>query len=228
VLTPELMDDPGLEPALLAGALRGLGRLNAVSMAGGLLWRVVVAEARRADRPIRVLDVACASGEWVVRAAARTARVGVRAEFSGCDVNPRLVDLARQKATDAGVSCEFFAHDAVAGGAMVEYDVVMASLFMHHLSDEDAGRVLASMARAARRAVVINDLVRSRVNLWMVSAASRALSRSSVVHVDAALSVRAAFTRDELRGLAERAELHGATIGPGGLGRMMLVHRRGA
>jgi 2-polyprenyl-3-methyl-5-hydroxy-6-metoxy-1,4-benzoquinol methylase len=222
------MDDPRLDPRLLEGALRGLRRLNAASMANGHLWRAVSSEARRAGRTIRVLDLACASGDWVLHAAARAAREGLRAEFAGCDVNPHSIELARRRAAAAGLACSFFTHDVVRGGPLDEYDVVTTSLFLHHLGDEEAQGVLASMAAAAGRAVIVNDLVRSRLNLWMVGAASRLLSRSPIVHVDAALSIRAAFTREELRTLADRAGVRGATIGPGGIGRMMLVWRRNA
>src|SRR2546422_3220261 len=40
------------------------------------------------------------------------------------------------------------------------FDVVMASLFFHHLSDENCARVLAQMWRIARRRVLVNDLHR--------------------------------------------------------------------
>jgi SAM-dependent methyltransferase len=226
-IAQELMDDPELDTERLACALDGLRRLNAVSLADRSLWGIVSREGRSAGRTIRVLDVACACGDWVLRAAARASSAGLRIQFAGCDVNPRSIEMARQRAAAADLDCTFFVHDAVRGGALSEYDLVMASLFLHHLSDEDARRVLASMASAARIAVVVNDLVRSQRNLWMVRAASRVLTRSSIVHTDAVLSVRAAFTRIELRGLAERAGLRGATVGPGGIGRMTLVYRRG-
>ena len=62
------------------------------------------------------------------------------------------------------------------------------------------------------RLVLVNDLERSAPNFAMVYAASRLVSRSPVVHVDALLSVRAAFTPGEVRALAERAGLTGATV----------------
>lgn len=227
VITPELMDDPSLDPALLRDALTGLGRLNTVSMAGPLLWRVVATEARRADKVIRVLDVGCAGGEWVVGAAARAARSGLRAEFSGCDFNPALIAMAGERAHAAGLRCSFFVHDIIRAGDLDEYDVVMSSLMLHHLSDRDARFALSAMRAASRGLVVVNDLVRSRLNLSMVGAASRTLTRSPVVRTDALLSVRAAFTRRELLQLAAQSGLQGARIGPGGFGRMMLLHRRG-
>ena len=84
------------------------------------------------------------------------------------------------------------------------------------------------MAAAAKRTVVVNDLVRSGLNLALVGAASRLLTRSPVVHTDAVLSVRAALTRTELVAMAKRAGLDDCVVAFGGMGRMMLVHRRAA
>lgn len=228
VLSPELMDEPGLDPELLRAALVGLRRLNRASMCGPFLWRLIAQEAQTLSRPIRVLDVACASGDWVIDAARRARTAGIRAEFSGCDLNTASIELAEREARSKGVSCSFFARDAIRGEGFGEYDVVVSSLFLHHLTDADAVSLLSRMRRSATRLVVVNDLVRSRLNLWMVGVASRMLTRSPIVHSDAMISMRAAFTRSELLKIAEQAGLHGATMRFGGFGRMMLSHRRGA
>ena len=60
--------------------------------------------------------------------------------------------------------------------------------------------------------VLINDLDRSLGGLLLARAATRLLSASSVVHTDGPRSVEGAFTRDEARGLAERAGLAGVTL----------------
>ena len=68
------------------------------------------------------------------------------------------------------------------------------------------------MAAAAGQLVLVNDLVRSRVNLTLVALAARLLTTSRVVWTDASLSVRAAFTVHELRKLAIAAGLNYTTI----------------
>ncbi|MBL8764779.1 MAG: methyltransferase domain-containing protein [Phycisphaerae bacterium] len=220
------MDDPGLDPASLHAALAGLRRLNSVSLADPTRWRPIARESSRAGRVLRVLDLACADGAWAVSVSLRAARRGLPLRVDGCDINPRSVAMARRRASAAGAPCAFFRLDALRDPLPDGYDVITASLFLHHLTDPDAQRLLERMGRAARRMVVLNDLVRSRLNLGLVRMASRALTRSPVVHDDAARSVRAALTRAEFRAMAERAGLRGAVIGFGGLGRMSLVHRR--
>jgi hypothetical protein len=68
------------------------------------------------------------------------------------------------------------------------------------------------MAAAARRAVLVDDLVRSRLGFALVWMGRYLLTSSPVVHVDGPLSVRAALSIGEARDLAERAGLQGCTI----------------
>src|SRR5439155_9017041 len=92
------------------------------------------------------------------------------------------------------------------------YDVVMCSLFLHHLSDEQAPVLLRAMADAAGSLVLINDLRRSRLGYTLAWLGCRLLTRSPIVHVDGPRSVAAAFSPEEALRIAERAGLHGATI----------------
>jgi hypothetical protein len=208
---PEIMDQPGLCPKLHAGALRGLARLNLFGSAG-VLWRPLKALARRRPgRPLRVLDLATGSGDIPIRLwrLARKANIPLRIE--GCDLSPFAVEQATAAATRAEADVRFFVHDAVHGGPLPGYDAAISSTFLHHLDDDEAVTFLRLMADTARL-VLVNDLERSAPNFAMVYAASRLVSRSPVVHVDALLSVRAAFTPGEVRALAERAGLTGATV----------------
>jgi hypothetical protein len=68
------------------------------------------------------------------------------------------------------------------------------------------------MAASARRLVLVQDLVRSRAGYVLAHLASRTLTRSRVVRVDALRSVRSAFTLAEMKAMAERAGLAGACL----------------
>jgi hypothetical protein len=92
------------------------------------------------------------------------------------------------------------------------FDAVMCSLFLHHMKEDEAVLLLTKMRQAARRIVLVNDLLRSDRGVWLVYLASRLVTSSAVVHVDATRSVRAAFTEAEIRGLARRARMHGAEV----------------
>ena len=88
-----------------------------------------------------------------------------------------------------------------------EYDVLMSTLFFHHLGNDDAKQVLSRMAKSARRCVLIDDLCRSRLGYLYAWVGGRLLTRSPIVHTDGPLSVSAAFTISEFRQLAQDAGL---------------------
>jgi SAM-dependent methyltransferase len=237
------MDDPALAASEHEAALRGLARINRLTLAARLTWEPIARLARdvaatprgapagvraadRAPAPLRVLDVATGAGDLPI-ALSRLARSrGVALELAACDVSPRAVERARLAAERSGERVETFVHDALQGPLPEGFDVVTCSLFLHHLADDDAAATLARMAAAARRLVVAQDLLRSRAGLAWAVVGSRALTRSRVVHVDAALSVRAAFSADEAAALARRAGLSGACIRPRWPQRFVLEWRR--
>lgn len=84
-------------------------------------------------------------------------------------------------------------------------DVVTASLLLHHLEPAAAALSLAEMRATARLGVVINDLLRNRLTLALVWLVTRLFTRHRFARHDGPLSVRRAYSPDELRALAARA-----------------------
>ena len=211
---PELMDEPTLNAAEHAGALAGLARVNWWSRSAAIVRPVLrlLATEFSAERPMRLLDVACGGGD-VTLAIARWARLaGLPVRVSACDISPSALDISRRRAAAAGESIEFFQHDLLQTPLPAEFDVVMCSLFLHHLDVPDAVRVLRSMSAAAARAILVNDLIRSHRGYWLAMLGTRLLTRSRIVHVDGPLSVAGAFTPDEALKLCEQAGLSNVTI----------------
>src|SRR5262249_1666656 len=91
-------------------------------------------------------------------------------------------------------------------------DILLCSLFLHHLEESQAIDLLKRMATATGRMILINDLVRGPFGFSLAYVGTRVLSRSPIVHADGPQSVAAAFTVQEMRQLAERAGLEHATV----------------
>jgi 2-polyprenyl-3-methyl-5-hydroxy-6-metoxy-1,4-benzoquinol methylase len=92
------------------------------------------------------------------------------------------------------------------------YDVVVSSLFLHHLSDAEALGLLRRLRSAVRRGIVITDLNRHYAGYLLAYLGTRLLTRSPMAHYDGPLSVQAAFNVREVHDLARQAGLDGATI----------------
>lgn len=211
---PEVMDQPGLEPAEHARDLAGLRRINRISNLAGSLLALIEALARRGGgTPLQVLELACGGGDTAIDLALMAQRRGLALELHACDLNPEAVRIAQANAQRHGAPVQFFCADALAAPAAPgEADVVFCTLFLHHLPDADAERLLALMSQRARQLVLVNDLIRSRLGYALAWAGTRLLSRSWVVHTDGPLSVRAAFQPADVLAMAERAGLAGATL----------------
>lgn len=203
-LQPERMDDPHLPRAEHLAALQGLARLNRWTGVSRPIYRILKRYARRIDRPLRVLDVATGSGDLPIDWGRRAKADKLAMHLTGVDVSETAVDRAAAAARDAGVKIDFQCRDCLTR-LPGEFDIVICSLFIHHLREPDIAKLLVAMRSAATHAAIVCDLERSYANLAAVWFAAHTLTRSSVVHDDAVTSVRAALTRDEFRRIAEKA-----------------------
>lgn len=213
VVIPEVMDQPELEPGRHRRALDGLARLNWWSGASRP-FRAPLRELSSMvrGRQIRLLDVASGGGEVPVALASWARRVGIGLELTLCDRSERAAAWARERAGAAGIPATALVHDVTGAPLPGQYDVVMSSLFVHHIDPVAMPEALATMARAAARLLVVTDLARTRSGFALAAGASKLLTRSPVVHTDALLSVRAALTLDEARRLTRASGLEGAAV----------------
>jgi len=229
VRTPELMDQPGLDQDAHRHALDSLGRACLISRTTASLWPSIRSAADTVgSSPVRILDLACGGGHLAVDLARQCADAGIHAEVLGCDVSPVALDYAGKLAAQRGVRGIRFARlnvlaDPLPGG----FDIVCCSLFLHHLADDEAEDMLRKMKAAAARLVAVSDLRRTNLGLLYTVVGCRLLSRSRVFHIDGARSVRAAFTTDEMRTLADRAGLLGARVANCWPQRLVLVYEIG-
>jgi 2-polyprenyl-3-methyl-5-hydroxy-6-metoxy-1,4-benzoquinol methylase len=141
-------------------------------------------------------------------------RAGIKLQLAGCDINPLAVDYARAHAGAPGLHAEFFTFDALRDPFPAGFDVIMASLFWHHLGDDDAVAFLRRAAGATRGLVLVHDLVRSRPGYLLAALGIPLLGCNVVCRKDGPASVQGAFTVEEARALADRAGLTGAIVFP--------------
>ena len=207
------MDAPDLEPERYLGSLRGLSRVNAVTGSAKILWPEILAAARaNSGAPLRVLDLACGGGDVPIALLRRLRAQSLSVVIDGCDVNPIAVQQAKDHANRQGVSASFFQLNVLEDALPDDYDIVMSSLFLHHLSGDEARDFLSNAAAAARRSILIHDLVRSRAGLWLAQIGMRVLFCNDVCVHDGPCSVLGAFTIEEMRRLAVDAGLDACRI----------------
>ena len=205
---PEVMDQPGLDPAEHDRALQGLRRINAISRCvPGLFHQVERLASENPSTQLSVLELACGGGDTAIALAELAEKRALNISFQACDLNPEAVRLARRNVVRSDSSVDVFVADALNSSGSKQFDVVYCTLFVHHLDPPDVVRLLKGMAARARQLVIVDDLIRSRLGYSLAWIGTRLLTRSWVVHYDGPLSVKAAFTPEEILDLASQADL---------------------
>ena len=95
----------------------------------------------------RVLDLGCGTGTLAIQAK----RGQPDAEIVGLDGDPEVLGRARRKAADAGVEVDFdegYSTELPYGDSSL--DVVLSTLFFHHLTGSDKRRTAAEVLRVLK------------------------------------------------------------------------------
>jgi SAM-dependent methyltransferase len=138
----------------------------------------------------RLLDVGCASGDVLAYLQSRLPRLRLAA---GLDIKAlHLRDAAQGM---RGVVGDVRRLPFATGS----FDVVTASLFLHHFEARELPDLLRELARVARRALVVSDLHRALVPYLFGRALFPLLFATPVSVHDGLVSIRRAFRPGELR-----------------------------
>ena len=214
------MDDFTIVDERLETALDNLRYVNRFLGGYGAAMAVLapVLRAHPLDRPLRVLDLATGVADFpdfLVRWADRRHRV---VDIVALDANPATVAYAR-KALDRDLPERLRPCVRVEVGDALAlpynddaFDVAVTSLFMHHLTHDEAVTLVREMHRVARQGFVVNDLHRHRLAYYSITALAAVLPVSPMFRHDGPVSVLRAFNRDELRAIAHDAGLESFRI----------------
>jgi SAM-dependent methyltransferase len=221
----ELLDEPGISPEIVAANLRDLEFVNTyLGGAAPVLAHVKpVLQRASTDRPLEILDIACGGGD-LLRAIAHLAHtMGHAVRGVGVDANPLVIGWARAQAM--GLSgLRWIRADALClPFAASSFDVVTCSTFLHHLQPDDAVPFLARARSIARTCLIVSDLMRSHSVSVGFAALAWVLDLAPITRRDGAISLRRAYTPDELDRLARAAGLTGYRIERHRFCRMSLV-----
>ena len=209
----ERLDGP-LPATDLAASLADIERLNERFGGHRLTVRAVAQRLAAVPRDSRVIvvDVGGGRGDLARHLVTWARREGRPLRVIVLERDAAIAALAR-------AHCAAFSEIVVIQGdatalpfAEARIDVAVCVLTLHHLDPDAVVAALAEMRAAARLAVVVNDLVRTRLAWWLVWLATRVFARHPVSRHDGPLSVRRAYDGEELRVLAEKARLASFSI----------------
>jgi SAM-dependent methyltransferase len=196
VLT-EFMDDPATDYATFRGCLVDLAKVNRLTLAYpptlAFLDRVARSGRRPAGRALRIVDVGSGDGDMLRQVARWARRRGVRVALTGVDLSPWAARAAAE-ATAPEDEIAWVTADLFDYAPERPPDLVISSLFTHHLDDGALVRFLAWMEATAALGWFVNDLHRHPLPYHVFGAAARALRFHPFVVHDGPVSIARAFT----------------------------------
>jgi SAM-dependent methyltransferase len=209
----ELMDGPDVPFEELRACLADLERVNELTLGYrptlGFLDRVAQRGLPR-GRPLRILDVGSGYGDTLRRIRRWCASRGITAQLTGIDINPHSARAAKEAGRDeqgiVHLTCDVFDY------AGPKVDIIVSSLFAHHLNDAELTRFIEWMDETALAGWFVNDLHRHPLPYWLFRGAARLLRLHPFVQHDGPVSITRAFERHDWLRL-----LHEAQVDPAGV-----------
>jgi SAM-dependent methyltransferase len=227
----EMMDQPEVDSRLLIEDLHNLQTINC--RLGG--YRLIISELENFylehrtlfhSQKITILDFCTASAD-IPRKIVRWAQSkNLKIEIIATDINPSMLELARKESREYPEISFEQVNVLRPDFKDASFDFVFCSLALHHFSSEDAVTVLGQMFRIAKRAILVNDLCRSRMLSFFAKAMIPVLTSNPMTRFDSYLSTRRAFTSAELERLAFHSRIPFPKIRTYFLGRQCLVASR--
>jgi trans-aconitate methyltransferase len=195
----------------LRGCLSDLARVNRLTLAYrptlAFLERVVA--QHKSSAPLEIVDVGSGYGDMLRQIDVWASRRNLAVSLTGIDLNP----WSRRAATEVTApdrSIRWVTADAFAYAPPSGIDVVVSSLFTHHLPDVLVVRFLRWMERVARVGWFVNDLHRHPVPYYFFRQFAKLAGYHPFVQHDGPVSIARSFTRADWHRLLAEAAIEGS------------------
>jgi SAM-dependent methyltransferase len=202
----ELMDEP-CSYEDLRGCLRDLEQVNLVSFGYRPTLQWLEQFVPETNHPLHIVDVGCGGGDMLRRIESWSAQKRMAVRLTGVDLNPNAIRAAHEfKSADSRI--EWIAGEAYSLDPDSDpIDLVISSLFTHHLTGDEIVRFIGWMERVARHGWFINDLYRSRTTYRWFKVLAASMRWHRFVRHDGPVSFQRAFLPREWKHYAQRAGL---------------------
>ncbi len=135
--------------------------------------------------PKSILDIGCGDGRLL-------RSLGIHFPEAAClgiDISQEAIDHAKAE-KNIRFCCQ---------KTFIQADVIMATLVLHHLDDDEITPFLQSAYMQANKVVIINDLQRSRLSRELFRMIAKPLFSNRLISHDGIISIEKGFTKRELQ-----------------------------
>lgn len=206
-LESEIMDDFDMSGDLLLESIDQIAIINRI-LGGNLITKHGIQHfATLANRPLKILDIGCGGGHMCREMSDWAKKKGYDLTFVGIDANQAAIEYSKQRSSDyPNISYQVVnIHDP--SFDFSEFDIALATLTLHHFSNEEIVSLLNRMKESIQVGIVINDLHRDKLAYKLYQVFCKLLRINEMVASDGSISIRSGFTRKELLDLSVQLKL---------------------
>ncbi len=216
----ELMDEPASYEQF-RGCLHDLERVNRIVLAYRPTLRWLRQFSGPSALPLHILDVGSGGGDMLRRIERWASARMLTVQLTGLDLNPHAARASRESAP-ASSRIEWVTGDVFAYSPRRRVDLIISSIFTHHLTDAQIVRFIQWMEQTAARGWFINDLSRGRLSYHLFRVLARLMRWHPFVVHDGPVSIQRSFRPEDWRRYLAAAGLarNEATIFPAWPGRL--------
>lgn len=157
------------------------------------------------EKEVGILDVGCGMGDIAEAIYGWGRGRGFLIRYKGIDNNSRIIKQAEARTRIEGVE---YSQGDIFDQNLPQADIVIASMVFHHFREEEIEDAIVRLFAKSRRALIINDLVRS-FSLYSMCYILTRFVKSGASRNDALLSVRKGFRTEEVAVLLNKLNIKG-------------------
>ena len=205
----ELLDATDIPEEDLYQNLRELNSINRL-LGGYTISFWALKKILSPSHPVSLIDIGCGGGDTLQNIAQLAKKNNFPITLYGIDMKPVCIQYAQSRNIQNNVRyfCDdyknLFLH-------LPKVDIIHASLFCHHLSEEELLDLL-KFSKHHKSTLIINDLERNAWAYYAIKFLTFCFSHSYLVKNDAPLSVARGFKKKEWKKLLEKAGIASYTL----------------
>lgn len=202
----EIMDDFLMEGEELRVALDKIAHINKLLGGNTLTLKAVKRLVQQMDKTavITIADIGCGNGDMLRLLADYGKKDNLKFNLIGIDANQYTVDYAEKlsnKYDNITYEClDIFKPEF----AVLQYDIVLCTLTLHHFEDGDIETILNTFYKNATSGIIINDLHRSKTAYRLFSLIGQVFHLGEMAKQDGLISILRGFKKQDLEAFSKR------------------------
>ena len=201
----ELMDDFSIGGDLLRDTLDKLENIN--RWLGGNLMTVKALKKVLKNHPkeqeLTIADIGCGHGDILRDVAKFGRKQHFKFKLIGIDANPTAIKYANELSLNYP-ELSFETQDIFSETFKNRtFDVVLATLFLHHFKEKQLVSFLTSTLKQTKKAIIVNDLHRHKLAYYLFMLLSLFIKNKMIIN-DGLISVLRGFKRKDLVAISRK------------------------